>query len=103
MLAHDVRVVFDVRVDTQTGSRAGLCEHFGGGVDSASLGATDHPGEPVLLHFGTLIVRLKSAHFAAPPRSSVRRRLAAWSATARTPSPHRRGPPQSRFSSCRAS
>src|SRR5207244_5522364 len=56
VLSHDVRVVFDVRVDAQPGTGAGLGEDLGGCVDAASLGAADHPGEPVLLHDGLTIV-----------------------------------------------
>jgi len=50
VLAHDVRVVFDVRVDTKACSGAGLCEYLGGGIDTAALGTADHPGQPILLH-----------------------------------------------------
>ena len=48
MLAHDVGVVFDVRVHVKTGAAAGLGEDFGRGVDAAALRAADHPGEVVL-------------------------------------------------------
>src|SRR2546428_7199692 len=57
VLAHDVRVVFDVRVDAEARSGAGFGEHFGGCVDPTTLGAADHPGQSVLLHFGMTIVR----------------------------------------------